>query len=70
MNASIVAYIVWMIAPLAILFLAEHWLSLPVQEVYDPRDGVPVYRTRSETLARILARRHRMDYCPEGEGWS
>ena len=39
-----------------------------VFEVFDPRSGRVVLRTRWAGLARLLARRWGMDYAPEGSG--
>lgn len=37
-------------------------------EVFDPRDGQPIYRVPFKWLAKLLARGNR-DYAREGEGW-
>lgn len=38
-------------------------------ETFDPRDGIPVHRTRFRAVAAILARLSGLDYAPVGAGW-
>jgi hypothetical protein len=38
-------------------------------EVFDPTDGVPVYRVKRMWLARIVARITGLDWAKQGEGW-
>lgn len=38
-------------------------------EVFDPTDGVLVYRMRWKWAARIVAKMTGMDWALEGEGW-
>lgn len=38
-------------------------------EVFDPTDGIPVYRTRWRWVAKLLAKLRGMDWEREGAGW-
>lgn len=38
-------------------------------EVFNPVDGIPVFRSRFEILARIVSRLAGLDYAKAGEGW-
>jgi hypothetical protein len=38
-------------------------------EVFDPRDGVPVYKTRFRFMAWLIAKLYKLYYAKEGEGW-
>ncbi len=39
-------------------------------EVFDPRDGVPVFATRFRFVARLICHfRRRLDYARRGDGW-
>ena len=46
-----------------------------IYEIFDPRDGVPIYRVPTQWLARLLCRflnrrdRRVLDYGLPGEGW-
>ena len=38
-------------------------------EVFDPTNGVPLYRIKRMWLARIVARITGLDWAKQGEGW-
>ena len=38
-------------------------------EIFNPTDGVPVYRMRWKWAARIVAKMTGMDWALEGGGW-
>lgn len=38
-------------------------------EVFDPTNGVPLYRVRWRWVARVIARIVGLDWAREGEGW-
>ena len=39
-------------------------------EVFNPKDGEPIYIVRFRFLARIICRfNRRLDYAQQGEGW-
>ena len=40
-----------------------------VYEVFDPTDGLPLYRTRFAIVARIIAKVRGLDWAAQGDGW-
>lgn len=38
-------------------------------EIFDPTDGIPLYRVKHQWLAKLIARIAKLDWAREGEGW-